>query len=227
LDELQLARLGQAVEVEFLGVPIGIMDQLVACLGRPEEALFIDTRSLATANLKIPAEVEVVVIDSGVTHEHSQSGYRCRREECERAAAVLGLRSLRDIGPGHEPQIAELDDTLRRRVQHVVSENARVLQLQAAFETGALDGMRDAFEQSHRSLRDDYEASTIEIDRLVEIASASPHVIGARMTGGGFGGSVVVLARAGKGAEVARAIAREYADETDKAPRILLPVGAG
>jgi galactokinase len=227
LDDLQLARFGRAVEVDFIDVPIGIMDQLVACLGKAGEALWVDTRSLATLPVPIPAAIEVGVIDSGVPHDHSQNEYRTRRQECEAAAAALGVRSLRELADRDEMQIAALKGTLRRRVRHVIHENARVQQLKAAFEQCDLEAMRDAFQSSHASLRDDYEVSTPEIDRLIEIAMQVPSVIGARLTGGGFGGSIVLLAHANTAAQATERIAREYAAVSGRQPRVLLPVQKG
>jgi galactokinase len=227
LDDVQLARLGRAAETDFIGVPIGIMDQLVASIGRPGEALFIDTRSLTTAVVAIPSELEVAVIDSGVAHDHSQNEYRKRREDCERAARALGLESLRDFAPGDEPRVAELEETLRRRVRHVLSENARVLRLMAAFEQSDIEAIGATFARSHASLRDDYEVSTPEIDQLVQLASDSTDVVGARLTGGGFGGSVVLLVRRGTGRSAADRVAREYASSSGKQPRVLLPLKNG
>jgi galactokinase len=227
VDDVQLARLGCAAETDFIGVPIGIMDQMVASVGKPNRALFIDTRSLETANVSIPSELEVAVIDSGIAHDHSQNEYRERREDCERAARALGLDSLRDFAPADEPRAAELDERLRRRVRHVLTENARVRQLMDAFEQADLDAIRSILAESHSSLRDDYEVSTPEIDRLVQHASALPDVIGARLTGGGFGGSVVLLARRGAGRSAAERIARDCPSGSGKQPRVLLPLESG
>jgi galactokinase len=224
IDQLHLARLGRSVETDFIGVPIGIMDQMVASVGRQGEALFIDTRSLETRRVPIPRELEVVVIDSGIAHDNAQSGYRKRREECDSAAAALGLQSLRDFQPAEEPLGPELAEALRRRVRHVLSENARVLQLITAFERSDLTGVRAAFTQSHASLRDDYQVSTPEIDCLVQLAEQCASVVGARMTGGGFGGSVVLLAHAGQARLAAEYVARAYAEASGKVPRILLPM---
>jgi galactokinase len=224
LDEVTLAQLGQKAEREFVGAPVGIMDQMVASLGVEGAALFIDTRTLGTETVAIPAGAALVVIDSGVKHEIAHGEYRTRRAECERAAALLGVPELRDVAGRDLPRVAELPDPLNRRARHVVTENARVIEAVAAMKAGDLARVGELFAASHASMRDDYEVSVPEVDALVQAAAADPAVFGARLTGGGFGGAIVALARSGQEAGAARRIVGRYAEATGRRGAILLPM---
>lgn len=208
LDDVELARVGRAAETDFVGAPIGIMDQMAASLADATTALFIDTRSLEYERLELPEATEIVVIDSGVAHDHATGDYATRRVECERATELLGVPMLRDVR-----DVAVLDrlpEPYRRRARHVVTENARVLDAVACLHSGDLERLGRLLNASHASLRDDFEVSVPEVDRLVAIAQADPDVFGARMTGGGFGGAIVALARRGAGTAAARRIASAY-----------------
>ncbi len=218
IDPITIALLGQRAENEWVGAPVGAMDQLAASLGVTGEALFIDMRSLVSERVPVPAELEVIVIASGVEHSNASSGYRVRRAECEQAARALGITQLRDATAD---DIARLAAPLDRRARHVVSENARVLATVAAFASGDRAALGELFAESHRSMRDDYEVSVPEIDALVGIATADPDVIGARLTGGGFGGSIVALALAGDGTAAASRICARYRDVVGREPTIL------
>jgi galactokinase len=222
LADRDLARLGRAAEVDFMGIPIGIMDQMASSLGRPGHALFIDTRTLETSEVRLPVELELVVIDSGVVHAHDGGAYRRRREECERAAHALGLTSLRDARLEQLEKVP-LEPLLQRRARHVISENERVLKTREALTRCDRASLRDLFFASHASQRDDFAVSVPEIDLLVSLASECPGVIGARLTGGGFGGSVVALAEHGQGQAAAHRIALEYKRQSGCAARVLLP----
>lgn len=224
LDDVELARIGQQAEVEFVGAPTGLMDQLASSLGEQGKALQIDIRTLQTRSVTLPDALELVVIDSGVKHAHGGvSGYRERRSECDRACEQLGVRSLRDVTLADLEGATLLDETLRRRVRHVISENARVEATVAAFERADLGRLRALFAASHESLRDDYQVSVPEIDRLVELGMEHPDVIAARLTGGGFGGSVVMLAQRGRAGEAAREIVARHRASADSRATQLLP----
>ncbi|AKF03840.1 Galactokinase [Sandaracinus amylolyticus] len=209
LDDVELARLAQRGENEIVGAPVGILDPLACSLGEIGSALFVDTRSLGSERIVIPRAVELVVVDSGVAHDHVQGGYRERRAQCEEAARRLGVRALRDVGEDDLARIASLRPPLDRRARHVVTENARVLRAVDAMRRDDVHTLGALFDASHESMRDDFEVSVPRVDRLVERAKAHPEVIGARLTGGGFGGAIVALARAGHGADAASAIAAE------------------
>ncbi len=182
---LELARACQAAERLATGVPCGIMDQLAAIAGRRDAALLIDCRSLAVDPASLPPSLAVLVVHSGLPRALADSAYAERRAACEAAAERLGLRALRDA-------TAELvaDDP---RARHVVSENERVLAAADALRAGDVATVGRLMSESHASLRDDFEISTPELDLLVEALTGSG-ALGARLTGGGFGGCVVALA---------------------------------
>jgi len=226
LTDVQLAQIGQRVENDFVGAPVGIMDQMASSLGRPGEALFLDTDTLTWELVPLPASAELVVIDSLIRHNHASGDYRTRREECERACVALGVKRLRDIDSvalGALEDLETLPDLLFRRARHVVSENRRVLEMVDALRQGNLDECGRLLEAGHISLRDDFEISVPEVDRLVEIASTQADVYGARMTGGGFGGAIIVLAQAGTGRRAAEQIVERYRSETGKPAAVLVP----
>lgn len=223
LDDVTLARIAQRGEVEFVGARVGIMDQLCASLGDETHALFVDTRTLAHERVPFPESLDLVVIGSGVAHSNAAGEYNTRRAECERACALLGVPALRDIDPADLARVGHLPAPLDRRARHVVTENARVLETVAALRAGDLSALGPLLAGSHASMRDDYEVSVPEIDLLVEIATATPEVVGARLTGGGFGGSIVVLARAGHGRAAGATIVAAYRERSGRDGRLLVP----
>ncbi len=227
LDDVEVARLGQRAEGVFVGARVGIMDQMAASLADERTALFVDTRTLDWERVPLPAGLEVVVIDSGVAHRHAGGEYNTRRTECERACALLGVGALRDLGVPDLERSATLPEPLRGRVRHVVTENARTLEAVAALRAGDLGALGALLDASHASLRDDYAVSVPEVDLLVELAQAAPEVYGARMTGGGFGGAVLALARAGSGAAVAVRVASRYRATSGRRPTVLVPTDGG
>jgi galactokinase len=223
LDDLKLAQLGQRAENDFVGARVGIMDQMAANLADDRAALFIDTRTLAHERVLLPATVDVVVIHSGLSHDHTRGGYNERRAECEAACRRLGLAALRDIDPSQLQIVERLPEPLRSRARHVVTENARVLEAVGAIRRADIETLGGLLLASHRSMRDDYEVSTPEIDLLVELACGRKDVFGARLTGGGFGGSVLIVTRAGEAHRVARSLSAEYAAAAGQPARILVP----
>jgi galactokinase len=224
LDDVTVAQLAQRAEREIVGSQAGIMDQMAASLARENEALFLDCRSLAFQRIPLPPAVELVVVHSGVTHQHSAGEYNERRRQCEEAARVLGVPELRDASTADLERIESLPEPLRRRARHVVSENARVLEAVEALRARDLDRLGALLDASHRSLRDDFEVSTAEVDLLVELVRERDGIHGARITGGGFGGSVVALAAAGTGHAAAAAAVATYEERTGLDARILLPL---
>jgi len=200
---------------------------MAVSLADTRHALFLDTRSLRYERVPLPREAELVVIDSGVPHELAASEYRTRRKECEEAARLLGVPQLRDLSAADLPRIAQLPEPLNRRARHVVTEDDRVLAAVAALRQCDLPTLGKLLDASHASLRDDYEVSVPDVDRLVEIARDEDTVYGARMTGGGFGGSIVALARAGAGREAGERIVERYREATGRAGRLLVPEETG
>jgi galactokinase len=219
----EMARLGQRAENEFVGAPVGIMDQMAAAFADESHALFLDTRTLAYERVPIPAGAALLVINSGVAHQHAGGDYRTRRAECERAAALLGVPQLRDLDGADLPRIAALPDPLSRRARHVVTEDARVLETVAALGAGDLAAVGRLFSASHASMRDDFEVSVPAVDALVTIAEAESAVYGARLTGGGFGGAIVALARPEDARATADRIAAEYSRQSGHVATVLVP----
>jgi galactokinase len=223
LDDVKLALLGQQAENDFVGAHCGIMDQMAASLADETTALFLDTRSLEYQRVPLPAEADLVVIHSGVAHGIAGGEYNTRRAECEEAARQLGVAQLRDLTRGDLPRIAQLAEPLGRRARHVLTEDERVLDSIAALGESDLVRLGELFVASHVSMRDDFEVSVPEVDLLVDLAQHDPDVYGARMTGGGFGGSVVMLAHLGQGKAAGERIARVYAERSGRPPRLLVP----
>jgi galactokinase len=223
LDDVRLAQLGRAVETEFVGVPIGIMDQMAASLARLGQALLIDTRTLEMTPVDLPDDVELIVINSGVAHSHVLGDYRTRRAECERAAALLGVAELLDVGIGDLQRVAALPSPLDGRARHVVTENQRVLDAVAVAKRGDSAALGALFAASHESQRDDYQCSAPEVDLLVDLALDEPPVLGARLTGGGFGGSIVALVQKGTASETASRIADRFTEIRGYRPAVLIP----
>jgi galactokinase len=198
LDDVAIAAAGRRAENEFVGVRSGPMDQLAAGLANVDEALLIDCRSLARMPVPIPEQCVLVVIDSGERHSLAAGDYNARREECEQAAGLLDVEFLCDLHP-RDLRIASLPSPLDRRARHVVEENSRVLLAAEAMLNGDVAALGTLLDESHESQRTLFDVSTPQIDRLVHQAR-DRGALGARLTGGGFGGSVVALARPG-GAE--------------------------
>jgi len=204
LNDVDLALRGVKVEHEFVGVMCGVMDQMASSLADTSTMLLIDTRSLERRVIPFPIGAEVLVIDSGVPRRLAESGYNERRAQVEEASQLLGVTELRDV-----TDVAVLDalpELLRHRARHVVSENIRVLESLGA---GAAK-FGQLMNASHASLRDDYEVSHPQVDRLIELLQVHPDVFGARMTGAGFGGAVVALVRAGHALSAAREVLERY-----------------
>lgn len=223
LDDDAIAGLARRAEVEFVGAPVGPMDPLAVLRGKPDTAMFLDTRSLAWERVAIPRGAEIVVVHSGIAHRNDAEGYRARRAECERAAAALGVASLRDVSAADLPRIDLLAPPLDRRARHVVTENARVLAAVAAFRDERLEDAGRLFRESHRSLSADFAVSTPEIDAMVDLTRAEPGISGARISGGGFGGAVVMLAARGQGARAGRSIVARYDALTGRHAALLVP----
>jgi galactokinase len=196
LSRETLARVGQKAENDAVGAPTGIMDQSASLLGKRDAAVFLDCRSLDAEVIPLGLEAEgltIVVIDTHVEHQHASGGYRERRASCEKGAEVLGVESLREVSVDDLPRAQELlDDVTFRRVRHVVTENQRVLDTVRTLREQGPRAIGELLDASHRSMRDDFEISVPELDLAVETAQSSG-AIGARMTGGGFGGSAIAL----------------------------------
>ncbi len=192
-----MAKLGQRAENKWVGVNCGIMDQLISAAGRAGHALLIDCRSLDTQPVPFPPGTAVVVLDTSTRRGLVDSAYNERRSQCEAAAKFFGVSVLRDVTMEQFQQKAgKLDDVTRRRALHVIGENDRTVQAAAAMRRGDAVETGRLMNESHRSLRDDFEVSSDALNAMVECASAHPACFGARMTGAGFGGCAMALIRA-------------------------------
>jgi galactokinase len=214
-DRVALALAGQRAETEVVGMPCGLMDQMAVLCGRAGHALFFDTRTMATEQVPFDpaaAGLTLLVIDTRVKHTLAESPYAERRRACERAAAALGVPALRDATLESLEAArtdGRLDDVTFRRARHVVTENARVLEVVDLLRRGEPAAIGPALAGSHRSLRDDYEVSCAELDLAVDTAVAAG-AVAARMTGAGFGGSALALVPVAAAEAVALAVAEAF-----------------
>ena len=222
VDRLQLAKAGQKAEHDYVGARVGIMDQLAATFGQRGTALLIDCRSLETTPIPFNHPgISVVVCDTNVKHELSSSEYNLRRQQCEQGVEILrerlpNIRALRDVTIEdflHYESI--LPEPILRRCRHVITENARTLKAAQYLRDGNLEKMGQLMYESHQSLRDDYEVSCHELNVLTNIALHNEGVIGARMTGGGFGGCTVNLVHSDNIEDFSDTILREYKKQTN------------
>jgi len=218
VDPVYLVKLSRKAENQFVGVPCGIMDQFISALGRKDHALFLDCRDLTFRHVPLRGDVKIAVCNSGVKRALAQSEYEVRLKQCREAVAQIAstgraVKSLRDVTPADlEAARGVLSEVLFRRARHVVSENGRVLEAVRVLEAGYLERFGELMNASHESLRDDYEVSSKELDILVELAWKQPGVLGARMTGAGFGGCTVNLVREEAAEAFAEAVRRGYQD---------------
>jgi galactokinase len=226
IDRTALARACQDAEHEFAGTRCGVMDQFISCHGRAGHALMLDTRSLDAAWLPMPDGVAVIVCNTMTKHALASDGYNERRADCEAgvrglAVAMPRIRALRDVTIDDlEANQDALPARLYRRCRHVVTENARVEAAAAALAAGDLDAIGALMRASHESMRDDFDISTPELDLMVAAAMEADGTIGARMTGGGFGGCTVNLVRADRAAGFAAHVRARFAAATGRVPEI-------
>ena len=234
VNRAELAQLCQKAENEFVGARVGIMDQFVSCYGRASHALLLDCRTLEHKFVKLPADLQLVICNTMVRHELASGEYNARRAECEEGVRILRtvfpeIRALRDVTLSQlEAHRRDLPPKVFARCRHVITENARVKSAVEAFHSGDTSALGPLLQESHRSLRDDYEVSCRELDLMVEIAVAQPGLIGARMTGGGFGGCTINLVNSAAVTDFRRNVAAEYFSKTGLTPEIYVsPASAG
>lgn len=229
LDPLEIARFSQQAENDFVGVPCGPMDQTASAAAHAGSVLLFDTRAGTVEHIPFdPAShgLTVLVIDTKVAHSLADGEYAKRRKSCEKAVDVLGVQFLRDVTLDELPAALDKlgDDVLRRRIRHVVTENDRVAATVALLRRHDIAGIGELLTASHRSLQHDYEVSCPELDSAVD-ASLDAGAIGARMTGGGFGGSAIALVPAGLVGDVVRAVRASFEQQgfAEPVPRIVNP----
>ncbi len=195
ISPMDLARLCRKAENEFAGVNCGILDQVSSIFGKRQHAIFLDCRAESVQRVPFPEGVELLVVHSGVKHALTGGEYNERRDQCFEAARILGVPALRDVSTA-DLSHPGLPDLVRRRAAHITGENERVFAGLSALESGDLETFGRLLTASHRSSIDNFENSTPELDALVRIATSQPGVLGARLTGGGFGGAIIALVRA-------------------------------
>ena len=233
VDPMDLVHVVRRSENGYIGLNNGIMDQFASIFGERNRALLLDCRSLEHRSIPLPLEdVTLVACHSGSPRTLETSAYNERRSQCEEAVATIAaihpeVRSLRDVTPEMLAEVGDrLDGAPARRAEHIVAENGRVLAAIAAFEAGDLDEVGRMFYASHASLRDLYEVSSPELDALVEIAKATPGVVGARLTGAGFGGCTINLVRSEAVERLRDAVFRDYPARTGLTPRVFAVAAA-
>jgi galactokinase len=223
VDRRAIALLCQRAEGEFVGMRCGIMDQFIAAHGVAHHAIELDCRSLEYRAVPLPEGVRLVIANTMVKHELASGEYNRRRASCEEAAQALGVKALRDATlPQLETGKGKMNETAYRRARHIIGENARVEAAVDAFGRNRLAEVGDLMAASHRSLRDDYEVSCAELDLMVHLAGGKPGCLGARMTGGGFGGSTVNLVEEQHAEAFRAAVAAEYEARTGVKPAIYI-----
>lgn len=233
IDRTTLALIGQETEHEFVGAKVGIMDQFVSANAKQGHALLLDCRSLEFEHVPLDTSAtEIVICNTNVKHDLATSEYNVRRSECERGVEILkqflpDISELRDVTVDDFEKYADkLPQPVRQRCRHVVTEIARTTRAALALKKNDLIEFGRLMQESHLSLRDDYEVSSAELDLLVEIANRSAGVLGARMTGGGFGGSTVNLVRRENLDSFANKIIAEYTKEIGFEPTIYVSEAA-
>ena len=216
LSGKELALLAQRCEHEFIGVMCGAMDQLASALGRRGQAMLLDTRSLTAEYKPIPEGLRIVLCDTGTRRLLGSTAYNERLAECEAACRDLKVQSLRDATLDRLHGTYEDRNSVKyRRAKHVLTENQRCVKFSEALDRSDYGAIGRLMEDSHSSLRDDYEVSCAELDAMAESAMLAPGCIGARMTGAGFGGSCIALVEAGQAEEFALGAGAGYRDRTD------------
>lgn len=214
-DAVEMAKLAQIVENQWVGMNSGIMDQLISAVGRRQYAVMIDCRSLETYPAAIPEGTRIVVLDTGTRRELVEGAYNERRRQCEEAARFFGVPALRDVSIEEFQQRAhELDQVMRKRARHVITENDRTQRAYDAMQQDDVETLGQLMNDSHDSLRDDFEVSSDALNTIVSIAQQQPGCYGARMTGAGFGGCAVALIDADAAETFVAVVSREYDQHT-------------
>jgi galactokinase len=220
-DPATMAKIGQRAENEWVGMNCGIMDQMISAAGKANHALLIDCRSLETQSVPLPPDTVVVVLDTATRRGLVDSAYNERRAQCEAAARLFGVSALRDVSVAHfQRQAGQLGELTRRRARHVVTENERTLQAAEAMRHGDGVELGRLMNDSHASLRDDFEVSSDELNHMVVCAQREDACYGARMTGAGFGGCAVALIHTDAAHDFAATVSVCYQETTGFTPSV-------
>jgi galactokinase len=212
-DAVKMAKIGQRAENHWVGVNCGIMDQMASAASKAGHALFLDCRSLEIQHIPMPADVAVVVMDTSTRRGLVDSAYNERRSQCEEAARYFGVKALRDVSVDkfeERSEKKEVNDAVWRRARHIITENQRVLDAIKAMQAGDIKTVGKLFNESHMSLRDDFEVTNEALNQIVESALEQEGCYGARMTGAGFGGCAVALVKKEKAQSFAEAVSTAY-----------------
>jgi galactokinase len=216
-DDMTVARLAQQAAIQYAGMRCGIADPMACSLAAPGSMLFLDVRTLERRLFPLPAQSEILIVNSGIPRTFAGTAHAERRAECEAAARALGVQALRDVA---DTTAAEnLPASLALRARHVISENTRVLEAARGIAASRFGQLMN---ESHGSLRDDYQVSLVAVDQLVELLQSDSAVYGARLTGAGFGGACVALCHAGKAATVGERVVTAY-NASGAVARVLVP----
>jgi galactokinase len=229
LPPLEVARIGQEAEHRYAGVRCGLLDQLSVLMGKAGHLTFIDCRSYEVRNIPFPGDLVFVLVNSGVKHALAAGDYNERRASCEEAVRRLGVKALRDVAP-ERLETGGLPERALRRARHVVGENGRVALALAALERGDAAGLGALMFASHASSVENFENSCPELDLLVALARGTPGCLGARLSGGGFGGATINLVERGAAEAFAGSLSARYREKTGIEPGILITgpcAGAG
>jgi galactokinase len=229
-DDMELARIGQEAEHNFAGVRCGLLDQVTSLFATRNHAVFFDCRSLEVERVAVPPEARFVIVQSGVKHALSDGAYNDRRAECEEAARILGRGKLREVSPRMLDEAESTGLLLGaplRRAKHVVGENARVAAAVEALRRGDLAAVGRCMNESHESSRTLFENSCEELDFLASEARKIPGCLGARLTGGGFGGAVLVLVAEGNTRSLAAALVAAVQRSRGLEPAVLITAAGG
>jgi len=216
-----MAKLGRRTETDWVGVNVGIMDQLISATGKANHAVLLDCRTLDFEYVPVPEEISIVVLDTKTRRELSNSAYNTRHKEVRQAAQTLGVGVLRDANLATlESRIGTMPENVYKRAMHVLTENERVHEFSKAMRTGKVEEMGKLINRSHQSLRDDFEVSSDELNLIVTIAQEHSECLGARMTGAGFGGCALALIKQGSDQDFIKKVYDRYLTETNIKPHI-------
>lgn len=219
----RMALLCQRAENEWVGVNSGIMDQMISAAGKAGHALLIDCRNLSLRTVRLPSETLVVILDTGTRRGLVGSAYNQRRAQCQAAAAFFGVSALRDVSLAEFfAKADQMDDTIRRRARHVITEIQRTLEAASTRPPPPPQRLGELMNESHASLRDDFEVSNLQLDAISDIARNTQGCFGARMTGAGFGGCAVALIAREEEAPFIQRVSADYTRETNLRPRIFV-----
>ncbi len=220
---VRMAQLSQKADNQWVGIQSGIMDQMISAVGQAGHALLIDCRSLEHELVPLPPETAVVILDTATRRGLVDSAYNERRAQCEAAAQFFDVKALRDVSMSEFLAVeAQMEPLMRQRARHVIGENVRTLNAARAMQHGDADLLGRLMNESHASLRDDYEVSSEALNAMVTIAQQEPGCFGARMTGAGFGGCAVALVDAAQAPAFAQRVAAAYTEVTSLQPQIYI-----